>query len=101
MIENHPRTVLPDLSLIANGVTELQHITPFWIYITNFKDMPVGISKHTTVGLVLPFRRQILHLSEHSQSTSDKDIPRGGEPTEALWEGKIQVGNNLPSARAN
>lgn len=71
IIRNHPKTVLKDLSLIANGVMELSPNTPFWILLANFTDVPVRLPKNITVGIVLPFSRAMLLSGDDKLDTAE------------------------------
>lgn len=59
---------------------EMQHNNPFSIYIADFKHTTVTLPKDTTLGLVLPSPRAILHPDEGMQNDNavvdTEDFPR-------------------------
>lgn len=74
-IQNHPKTLPNDMSLITNGLMEAKPDTSFWATVANLKSVPVRIQKSTVVGIMLHSPRvtsevQILEKTrDHKEST--------------------------------
>lgn len=80
LIQNHPKTVLRDLTLIANDIMKLKYNTPFWVHISNLKYIAVRMLRHTTVRLVITSAREILQLDQHTDG--GKAGPSSGKKVE-------------------
>lgn len=91
-IGTHPKTVLRDLTLIGNGIMEPKYNTPFWVYTSNFKYMPVIMPKHTTAGPVRSYPRAILQFDQHlDEEQVEPANGQKGDDTTTHWESRVQI----------
>ncbi|CAN8074491.1 unnamed protein product [Agarophyton chilense] len=92
-IQNHPKTVLKHLTLMANGVVDIHTNSPFLGTISNFRDKPVRLPKGTVIFFTLPAPVAIreAQIDNLATPTPDEDVDS--------WEGTIAIGAEFKSYR--
>ncbi|CAN8069114.1 unnamed protein product [Agarophyton chilense] len=90
-IQNHPKTVLKHLTLMANGVMDIQPKSSFLATISNFRDKPVRLPNVTVIGITLPEPVAIMEAQVDILATQTPE-----EDVES-WEGTIAIGADFES----
>ena len=106
-LQNHPKTVTKNLSLMANGIMECAG-QPFWVTLSNFRDRAVRLSKGSVIGLALPAPRAVvtvtaeqvasLGLAEADRNGNDYSTPDEG-PVEPNWREHVDIGREYAAHR--
>ena len=99
-LQNHPKTVTKNLSLMANGIMECTG-KPFWVTISNFRDRTVRLSKGSVVGLALPAPRAIVTVTTEQAASlgslgpnRNASVPHGPEreTIKPDWREQVDIG---------
>ncbi|CAN8073879.1 unnamed protein product [Agarophyton chilense] len=89
-IQNHPKTVLKHLTLMANGVMDIHPNRSFLVTISNFRENPERLPKDTVIGITLPAPVVITEakMDNLATTTSEEDVEswRGTVATCAEFE---------------
>ncbi|CAN8075917.1 unnamed protein product [Agarophyton chilense] len=92
-IQNHPKTVLNHLTLMANGVMNIHPNRSFLVTISNFRDKPVRLPKGTVICITLPVPVAIMEaqMDKFATPTLDEDVDS--------WEETVAIGEEFKSYR--
>ena len=81
-LQNHRKTVIKNLSRMANGVMEAKGIL-FWVSMSNLRIRPVKMPKGSVIGIALPAPKAVVPIT--ARQTDDPDLTT---PTDATANGK-------------
>ena len=94
-LQNSPKTAHKNLTLMAQGVTDVFPENPFSVMLSNFRHHSVHIPKYTIVGLALPSPTQILTLGESAAEAAEakegrRHLRPGEDPN--TWQEDVRIG---------